>query len=289
MRKIAGWIAVAAAIPYIVLKALWVAGVGVGVNDPALMDSAGMVAANAVTGLLEVVGVIVALAFLMPWGMRVPSWLVLFLMWVGTGLLAPIAVMTPIALAAELVNPDSVSSSQALAAWVPWAVYAGFTVQAVALFTAFFWYAKERWGSVLGGAVAGIPPGPTHRLQRLLALVAGGLAVGGAIPAVAGLASSAALNGVLQAGVFILLAALAVAGLLMLMRVWSAPMMRAVVLTWLGSAGLFATGALMLLLSVGTPAEPIDAHTAVQMLAGTLAGAVAAFAMAERDWETRVA
>jgi hypothetical protein len=289
MRKIAGWIAVAAAIPYLVLKALWVAGVGIGVNDQALMDSSGMVAANAVTGLLEVVGVVVALAFLMPWGMRVPSWLVLFLMWVGTGLLAPIAVMTPIALTAELLSPDAVSSSQALAAWVPWVVYAGFTVQAIALFTAFFFYAKQRWGNVLRGAVAEVPAGPTHRLQRLLALVAGGLAVGGAVPAVAGLASSSTLNEVLQRGAFIALAALVVTGLLMLMRALPAPAMRAAALTWVGSAGLFATGALMLLLSVGTPTEPLDAHTVIQMLAGTLAGALAAFAMAERDWETRVA
>ena len=227
--------------------------------------------------------------------MRLPAWPLVFPMWVGTGLLEPVVAMVPIGYGVELLRPGTLASSSALDAWVPVVVYGGFTVQALALLTAFALYARERWAKLLRGNTSDVPTGPTHRLQRLLAFAAAGLAAAAAIPPAATLFAGT-FNQSLQRGVAVALALLAVIGLLHLVRVRPAPMWTAVVLSWLGTAGLFATGALLLLLNLLTvvagevpdPWGATELTAIVQMLAGMIGGTVAAFTLAERDWEAKV-
>ncbi|WP_162907001.1 hypothetical protein [Allorhizocola rhizosphaerae] len=297
-RIVAGVLAIVFALPYVVLKILWTAGVGIGVNDPDLLHQPGMVTANAFTGLLEVVGIATAVALIRPWGMRIPAWLLLFPMWVGTGLLAPFVVMVPVAFGADVFYADAVQTDGALASWVHPMVYGGFALQAIALFVAFAGYARERWANVLNGRTDAVLAGPTHRLQRLLATVVCVMAGASAIIMLAGAFSDTFVQGVAK---FVGAAAAlsAVAGLLLLVhRVrpggshwW------AVVLIWLGSAGMFATGGFEVLIAALTLADGDTPATLggrellslFQMLAAIIAGTVAAFALSERDWEARVA
>lgn len=296
-RTIAGVLAIAFALPYLVLKVLWTAGVGIGVSDPELMRQPEMVSANAFTGLLELTSVGLALALIRPWGMRIPAWLLLFPLWVGTGLLAPFVAIVPIAYTADLIDGNAVSSSGELAAWVPAMVYSGFALQAIALLVAFTLYARERWDRVLRGRTSDVASGPTHALQRLLVIVVAVLAAIGIAYQAATLPGGTFVSA-LQNALSITLSVIAVCGLLMLVRFWrpAGRFFVAVALTWLGTAGMFAFGVFDLLINVLTVAagdapEPLGAREIVvllDMLGAIVGGMVAAFLLTERDWEARV-
>ncbi|MGK5558066.1 DUF4190 domain-containing protein [Actinomadura kijaniata] len=99
-RLIACHATIAACVPYLFLKVMWLSGssIGFGSTD---MTTAEHIAGNAVTAGMDLVAVLVALAFTYPWGRRVPAWLVLVPIWVGTGLLAPIALGMPVGLTVQ--------------------------------------------------------------------------------------------------------------------------------------------------------------------------------------------
>ncbi|MFX4778103.1 hypothetical protein ABTB39_19705, partial [Acinetobacter baumannii] len=86
-------LAIAGTLPYIALKVAWRSGSRIGLEDPDFGTSTTMQVANALTMGMDVVAVAMALAFVTAWGRRLPPWLVLGPMWVGTGLLAPILVI----------------------------------------------------------------------------------------------------------------------------------------------------------------------------------------------------
>ncbi|MFG2091925.1 hypothetical protein ACGFIS_37420, partial [Spirillospora sp. NPDC048824] len=71
------------------MKVLWLAGFMVGVPEDSAVREGSFVAANAVTLVLDAVGLLLALTFACRWGRRVPAWPLLVPIWVGTGLLAP--------------------------------------------------------------------------------------------------------------------------------------------------------------------------------------------------------
>jgi hypothetical protein len=171
-------VTIAATLPYLTLKALWLTGHGTGATSAAggaeLLDTRHLVG-DGVTALLEIAAVALALALTCGWGRRVPAVLILVPMWVGTGLLTPIAVGMPLGLAVQAVAGGSpVPTDNGLNNWVYLCVYGGFLVQAAGLFVLFPGYVRRRWPQLLRRHSAGTAvPAP-----RPVVLAAGVVAAG---------------------------------------------------------------------------------------------------------------
>ncbi|MET8542760.1 hypothetical protein ABZW03_19205, partial [Kitasatospora sp. NPDC004799] len=178
VRAGAAWTAVAATVPYLTLKALWLTGHPVGADDPAELDRLWLV--NLLTFGMDAIAVALALAFVRPWGRRAPAGLVAFPMWVATGLLGTILVALPLYLLSVLVlgPEDGGQDDKGLGGWVFPVVYGGFAIQGVALITAFALYARRRWPGLLRERIGDLPDSPTLTVQRALACVAALLAAG---------------------------------------------------------------------------------------------------------------
>lgn len=299
VRPLAGYTAVAATLPYLVLKGAWLSGSTVGFDDPELAHDSALYWANAATAVMDLVALSLALTFTHRFGRRAPAWLVLLPIWVGTGLLAPIAVATPLEV---LVAPPSDSPSRLpLELWVYSMVYSGFICEAVALLIAFLLYARVRWPEMFRVRMADWPAGSTEPLQKTVAI---GVAAFAALAAAAHFAWAAgaplgqsadaldsrnAGSAVVDSayGLFALAGA---AGLLMM--VYRRPVrvrLRApLVLAWIGCASLFAWGAFdtTIVISVnvlsggGAGAVP-NLVGLVKMVAGLLAGMAGAVALAD--------
>ena len=145
----AAWISAVCCLPYLVLKVVWTAGVPVGITDRSVLGSRGWVAGNALMAVIELAGLLLVLVLTRPWARRVPAWLLLFPVWVGTGLL--FRVVAGAALMGLFSRPSQASGS--LGGFQPWVfvmVYAGFAGQGAALAIAFACYVRARWGRLLG-------------------------------------------------------------------------------------------------------------------------------------------
>ncbi|MBB3038288.1 hypothetical protein [Hoyosella altamirensis] len=143
-------IAIAATVPYLALKAHWLFGGRIGLNDPEFGTGTIMLALNAVTAAMEIVAVVLALAFVTAWGRRLPSLLVVAPMWVATGLLGQILITLPIQLAIGATSEPAVDEHLAdppIESWVFAVVYAGFAVLGIFLIAGFALYARERWSA----------------------------------------------------------------------------------------------------------------------------------------------
>ncbi|KZB86475.1 hypothetical protein [Amycolatopsis regifaucium] len=147
-RLIVCYAAILGTLPYLILKASWVTGGSIGLRDPSFVDSELMLFANLLTGGMDVVAAVLALAFTYSWGRRIPAPLVLFPIWIGTGLLAPIVLNLPV-IVADLMRPQP--AELPLENWVWAVVYGGFAWQGVLLLTAFVLYARDRWWFVVTG------------------------------------------------------------------------------------------------------------------------------------------
>ncbi len=104
----AAWISAVCCLPYLVLKVVWTLGMPVGITDRSLLDSKGRVAENALMAVIQLAGLLLVLALIQPWARRVPAWLLLFPVWVGTGLLFQVSVG---AVLVGLFSPPSQASS----------------------------------------------------------------------------------------------------------------------------------------------------------------------------------
>lgn len=305
-RYLVGYVAVAAILPYLSLKLAWLSGSTVGWADPELARGSGLYSLNIATAGMDVVALAAALTFTHRWGRRVPGWLVLFPLWVGTGFLAPIVLVHPFnAVHAALTGAPVTPPESPLESWVPPLVYTGFTVQGLALLTAFVLYAISRWPSVFRTTVADVPAGSTAGLQRvvgpaaaLLAGVVGAVhlfwAVGGTFGIPASLLAGRGLPGLVVDGVFGAFAVGSGLGLLALVvrRGPTVPYWLPLTLTWTGAGSLFAWGLYNVVNTLGGTAlgaagEPgmaiYNLTSLAGLLAGTLVGTVAAFVLAERD------
>ena len=97
-------------------------------------------------------------------GQKLPAAVVLIPVWVGTGLLAPIALGLPLGIIAQaVVGGSPAPTDNGLQGWVYAVVYGGFVVQAVALLIAFILYARVRWAERLRLEMLGPARGPTPR------------------------------------------------------------------------------------------------------------------------------
>ena len=300
----AAWISAVCCLPYLVLKVVWTVGVPWGITDRSLFDESGWAAANAVMAVIELTGLALVLALTRPWSRRVPVWLVLVPVWVGTGLLFEISV------GAVLVGLFSSSSQTADAStgiepWVFVLVYTSFAGQGVALAIAFACHVRARWGQLLGARTADVLPQRTararSRAERHLAQnaeVIAALAAAVAFPFVYWTAGgSFGLSSAqphpeagLQAS-RVIGALVAAVGLLGLAGRWGSQrrFWLPVTLTWLGSGALVAFDGLNLALNrlfalfgVDTAQSdwsPIDTALVVKVVIGLVAAAIGALAV----------
>lgn len=183
LRAAACYLTIAACLPYLTLKVLWLSGRSIGATDAAgaatLTDPRHIVG-NLVTVGMELVAIGLVLALTYSWGRRLPAALVLVPVWVGTGLLAPLVLGLPLGLVAEAVGGGAAApADNGLAGWVFAVVYGGFIVQAVGLLTAFLGYALDRWPQVFWIRTPQL--GASTARQRRRATVAATVAAGYAV------------------------------------------------------------------------------------------------------------
>ncbi|MGN9838760.1 hypothetical protein ACTMTI_11625 [Nonomuraea sp. H19] len=286
-RVTAAIVAIAAMLPYLTLKVLWLTGSSIGVADPEFMRDPAMVGLNAMTFGMDAVGLVLALAFTMRWGLRLPAWLVLPPLWVGTGLLSVVVVSAPLVVVASGLEAFSGGPIQP---WVYVMVYAGFMGQGIGLMTAFALYARDRWPAVFTTGIGHTFASPTRPFQQvvawgslLVAALTGGTRL---VWAVGGDPVQAVQNGFKG-----LLAIAGAAALVAIVRrSGRGPFRRPLVAAWLGSGSLFGWGLYaMIVRSAGGPFGDGAAWGAdglvelFGMLTGLVMGMCGAFLLAERS------
>lgn len=312
VRAGAAWTAVAATGPYLTLKLLWLTGHPVGSDDPGAMDRLWLV--NLLTFGMDAIAVALALAFVRPWGRRAPAGLVAFPMWVATGLLGTILVALPLHLLSLLVlGPERADpDDRGIGGWVLLVVYGGFTVQGLALLTAFALYARRRWAGLLRERIGDLPDSPTLAVQRALAcvaaLLAAGVAAGRAYWVLGGTAGLPRVmveepnRGVtVMDGVTAVMAVAAAAALLVLVfRIRPGRrLLGPLLVVWTAAGSLFGWGGWQLVAFGVTTTRVTELRTAVpglmplvlaaQVVAAVLVLAVGAMALTERGALPRTA
>ncbi|MGR6923016.1 hypothetical protein ACU635_52930 [[Actinomadura] parvosata] len=284
-RRAAAIVAVAAMLPYLTLKILWLTGSSIGVSEPGLMNDPAMVGLNAMTFGMDAVGLLLALAFAARWGLRLPAWLVLLPLWVGTGLLSVLIVSMPVVIATSGLGAFE---GGPIRSWIYLMVYGGFMVQGIGLMAAFALYARDRWPAAFTTATGRPFPSLTRPLQRLLAW--------GALPVatvLGGVRLAWALDGQVGAVQDGLKGVLAIAGaaalVVMVERRGRGPFWRPLVAAWLGAGSLFAWGLYALIItSAGGPLSagaggPEAFVELFGVLTGLVMGLCGAFLLAERS------
>ncbi|MEV0353598.1 hypothetical protein AB0H88_48280 [Nonomuraea sp. NPDC050680] len=287
-RITAAVVAMAAMLPYLTLKIFWLTGHPVGVSDPAFMDDPAMVGLNVMTFGMDAVALLLALAFTTRQGMRLPAWLVLLPLWVGTGLLSVVIVTVPVSVLVS--GPSIFVTDGPIAPWVYMMVYGGFIGQGVGLIVAFVLYIRDRWPVVFSTALGYGYASPTRPFQTVVAR--------GALPV------SALLGGIrlfwaagnpspeqaLQDGFKGLLALGAGIALVLLVRGrGSGAFWPPLVVGWLGTGVMFGWGlyAMILTVTAGPLGAKMTGAVGLVELFGTLTGLVmamcGAFLLAERS------
>lgn len=303
--RAAAWISAVCCLPYLSLKVLWTFDVAVGIEDRSVLDSSDWVAGNALMAVLQLAGLLLVVGLTRPWAWRVPRWLLLFPVWVGTGLLFEVAVGA-LLMGAFSASSEGSSEGADLGGIQPWVyvlVYSAFAGQGIALAIAFASHLRVRWGRLLGQrtdqVLAGRPASalswPQVHLAGL-ATAAAGLAV-----AVGVVCAFWAIGGSFGASALqpdptwpfnamgVVAAAAASAGLLALAGRWARRTRFWVPagLTWIGSGALAAFDGLILVFYVllGTDGSDTgwgatDTVIVAKVLVGVLAGLVGAVAVA---------
>lgn len=276
-------VAIAACLPYLGLKAAWLAGSEIGIPaGSSLLEQRGVMAvANGVTLLMDSCVILLAFVLTRPWGLRVPAWLLAGPVWVATGLLAPIMAGFPLQL---LLDPaDDSPSEPFLHEWVFSVVYGGFIVQGLALGALFALYARDRWGHLWRGRIRELPRARVGPVRRAAALAATTVAV---LPLVLHL--HRAYGGDLLRALDALFLLAAVGGVLPLAfhRAPALPVRVPLALAWVGSGAAACWGAwlsLAALIDTDHATRPLNLAYAGQMITGILVAAVGADFLARRS------
>ncbi|MFF7728089.1 hypothetical protein [Streptomyces sp. NPDC008001] len=296
-RRTLRTVAIAACLPYLSLKVAWLAGSHLGIPEGSVLRDAdaGLVAANAVTVLMDAAVVVLAVLLTRPWGRRVPAWALLLPVWGAVGLLTPIMYAFPAQLLVRALGGSAAGSGGGderpfLDEWVFGVVYTGFIVQGLALGALFVPYARERWGHLWQGRVAGpgrTAPGRGQRaaatVAAVLAVVTGGVHLLWACGRPVGLSPELAreYGGAFAAGEsgYVLYAGATVAGVVLLLsgRAGGLPLRVPLILAGVGSAASAAWGGWQLLALMTSlaadgrgPTAPMAVTYAVQVITGLL-------------------
>ena len=300
LRLIAGYGAIASALPYLALKIVWLSGGSLGATDPTLMRDTSMIALNLATAGMDLVGVALALAFTHQWGQRIPAWLLLPPMWVATGLLARFIIGVPIVVAAGALAPASVPRAVAgpVQPWVYAVVYTEFAGMGIGLIAAFVLYAKARWAGTLDAPAAGAPLGATHELQVVLAntTVIGAIALTvAALAATADAVARRALVGTALNGIDVGMTMAAAGVLMMVHRIGNTPLFWPLAMAWTGAGSLFSWGLWQSInvmgrtaLMRGAEAPPlVNLVGLLRLITGLVMGLLIVFLLAERTTHRR--
>lgn len=153
-RKLAGYGAAAAVSSYLLVKVVWVAAALAGVGEADDVGTAEWVMLNLATVVMAAVGVGVGLAMAQRWGQRIPAAPLVFVTWVGAGLLVP---LLPFMVGSALIGADSggregSSGGTEIPAWEGVLLSVGFVGMAVGLSVALPLYMRERWPSAFHGS-----------------------------------------------------------------------------------------------------------------------------------------
>ncbi|MFE3938543.1 hypothetical protein ACFXPJ_33500, partial [Streptomyces goshikiensis] len=169
-RRVLRGVALAATVPYLVLKSAWLSGSRAGIPEgsPLLEPGMFLTLANAVTLAMDACVILLVLALTRPWGMRLPPWLLTVPAFAATGLLTPILTAFPAQLLIRAVDPGARAPAEGavrpfLDSWVFTVVYTGFTVQGLALAGLFVPHARERGGRHWHGVRGPRGPPPPGR------------------------------------------------------------------------------------------------------------------------------
>jgi hypothetical protein len=288
-RLIAGYGAIAAAVPYLALKIVWLGGGSLGVADSRLMGEPSMLALNAITAAMDLVGVALALAFTHRWGQRLPAWLLLPPIWVATGLLVRFVIGVPIAGILEAFRSGAVlRAGGPVEPWVYVVVYIGFAGMGIGLLTAFFLYARTRWAATLESTMHAVQPGATRDVQVVLANGAAMLAlVLSALHLAWAFGAGSLVNGIdavmmMGAAAGILMMAHRIGGTV---RFWLP-----LTMTWIGGGSMFAWGLWQMINVLGQTAlmrgtqgmALVNLVGLSRLIVGMLLGLLTVFVVAER-------
>jgi len=303
-RLVVGYLAIAAILPYFTLKLFWIAGSTVGISTVSPLGAAVVRGGNTVTAAMEVVAIVIILAFTHSWGLRAPAWLVLAPTWVGIGLLAPFIFTGSVVAVASLTGSSAVGDGS-LAPWVGPLVYGSFGAQAIGITASFTLYARDRWPRVFRSRIADHPTGPYQSVLILFVwLITGMLAVvvlarsSWALGSTSGLSprligARGVAEALADAGTALFAIAAAV-GLLAL--VYRRPPQRAtwvpVTLAWVGGGAVFGNGLYPTMLLVagaggsgagGSQGALVPFVDLLQALTGAVIFVVGAFLLVELD------
>ncbi|WP_371592557.1 hypothetical protein [Streptomyces virginiae] len=294
-RRVLRAVALAATVPYLGLKTVWLCGSHLGIPEGSVLREPGpfFTAANSVTLAMDACVILLVLVLTRPWGIRVPGPLLTFPVFVATGLLTPIVLGFSGQLLVRALGFGAEAMGQAarepfLDPWVFHVVYTGFSIQGLALAALFVPYARERWGRAWRGVTGERLPSSTGVVAAAAAAV--GLAVAGvslywAFGGAAGLgaerAAARSADTAVVSAVHAVCAVAAGAGALLLARGGTLRARWPLGLTWVGGAATLSWGAWMTLASLGPQLDggegPPDTAVLIyagQMITGLLAGTV---------------
>lgn len=153
--RVAAYGAAAALVPYLVVKVSWVAGSLLGLLPVGRgFTLGGWLVLNTVTIGMAAAGVVLGLALVRPWGMRIPGRLVGFLAWVGAGFLVSIL---PFVVVSALVGSGNGSSGDSgnsggdpvMPGWEAVLLQCSFVGTGIALAIALPAYLRRRWPHAL--------------------------------------------------------------------------------------------------------------------------------------------
>jgi|GEM_PF-811484 len=170
MRRGYGYGAALSVMPYFLIKIAWTLGLFIPTEQ---MGDASWRAINAATAVIAAIGILLALAFSMPWGTRLPAWLVAIPVWIGTGLLVPMLLLAPV------LGPAAMLRDQEAGAADVWALEQLFVMLSlvgvgICLPLALAGYAKTRWPEAFGNSMDySRLPGNTLRLQQTMGRLVG--------------------------------------------------------------------------------------------------------------------
>jgi hypothetical protein len=268
--RVLGWLAAAGTLPYLTLKLLWLTGNTAGITDPAFLAQPAIVVGNAITLAMDLVVIGLALALTHGWGERLPAWLVLLPMWVGTGFLVPMVVSIMPAITVETLTGGS--HSTVFEPWLQPLVYGGFAWQGVFLCAAFVAHAVRRWSGLVT-----VQAPPSAGLVPFLRVVAAGGSVMAAASALMHLVSGLTAGSAVGLGVETVNAALAIAGaagVVALVRAHPVSRWAAVGAAWTGSATLFSWGFYTVTVRMTTTvlSSGFDAAAGAAQVTGLLGG-----------------
>lgn len=289
-RLFAGYGAIVATVPYLTLKALWLSGNLLGIPTGSPAASQEFVYANAATAGLDTVVIVLALALTHHWGRRIPAWLLVVPLWVGTGLLVPAALQAGTGGLISVVTGGGALRLEGglVDPWVYVTVSSSFMMQGLFLTVAFALYARDRWHLLFRPMDGSARRSATHGVQVVLARAS---AVGAVLIASAyGAWLFSGTGGPLgtfeegwaatQRSNFVIWGGLALAGAIGILGM-TGPRRRmafpwALVLTWIGSSSMFGWGLyhVTVVLSGMSMAQDLPALGSLTQLVSMLSGLV---------------